>query len=231
MGQLTRDQIIARGQELAGETSSALAAAAAVYLQAWLDELYVSAEWRFLTRRFGPFAIGDTLTIGDGTNTATKLLGIKRVELADPTSDNGYKDEITVDSEDSVDPEQDPAWAPVDSRGCPTRVLATIATSAYSGTKRWVLSFWPKPDKAYRVIVTAIPAVAALSGGSSTPIYPSDLTMIHAVYVFALRWQDDPRAFAEAKELEMLVRADKVKYARLPSTKWQLSKTKFRRVR
>lgn len=227
MGILTHDQLVSAGLELAGNTS--LTSHASVWLNTWLRDVYMKHPWPFLQKRYGPismtvgasaYAIGN----GSGGSVTDRIFRVKRVALAD-TVNTGFKGELNIGDEEDVEPWDDPAWIDTLSRGLGTEVFIT---SAGADPFLWTLSFNKPLDRAYRILVTAqyLPGAVTTSG---VPIYQNDETMIHAIYVKALKHQDDPRSFGEGQALQAMVAADRVALGRRHGARVNLSRRSFRR--
>lgn len=235
MGTRTLSSIITEGLELAGNTG--LTARARAWVNSFVNTAHARHNWHFLRQRYGPFNIakGDkSITLGDGTNITDKITHIRRIYIAD-TVDSGFKGELTVTEAGEDEAADIPDWIDGDSQGTPLRayVEPASATSMY----QFKAFFAPVPDKAYRIQVLAQRKHADLSEGGSddgnTVFYPNDDTLIHAVYVAALRHQDDPRFAVEEQALMRKVTADYISFGKPPgqAPKLRLSSRVFRRPR
>lgn len=231
MGVLTGTEVISHGLTLAGNTN--LTAIAAVELRIWLKKLQDSADWRFFTTRYGPFALAagtSSFEFGDGTKTPDRIDFIRRVVLADSLN-TGFRSEVDIVDDDAIGNGEDPLLVDSTNTGLPGRLLVTPATSgSYTGRWRWLVQLPVSTDRATRVIITARQSAASSFSSASTPWYPNDKTMTQVVFVMALRHQNDERVTVEENRLKGMEMEDLVRYAKKHGqNKIQLSRSVFRR--
>lgn len=231
MGQLTRAQIVTEGLNLAGNTG--LTTRANYWLNTFLGSIYPSHRWSFLERRYTAPALtagGASLSFGAGSVTSDLISHVLRIALAD-TSNDGYKNDIWIADGESSEASNEPAWLS-STRGLPNQLMVEPdATTQF----KWTISPSGLADKAYRLSILAqyLPThIDVTSGGDNTkPVYPNDETMMHAIYVQALRHQSDERAVPEEEILASKVRMDRLKFGRRVGTaqKIGLSRRTFTR--
>lgn len=227
MGEFTTAEIITEGLELAGDTSLTLRALN--WLNMSLRRVYAQHPWPFLKTRYGPITLtagSSSFLFGNGSNTVDKILRIERIRVASPTN-NSFKGEMLVNDDEDTDAADDPSWLDSNSSGLPSRALIEAEpTVAHS----WTVSFETNLDKAYRVLIRAR-RLPEYVDPSEIPVYPSDATMIHMVYVYALRHMTDERWIAEEQILNQMVTSDKVTFKAGVNSKVRLSRRKFNRRR
>lgn len=210
MGTMTRGNIVSAGLTMAGNTG--ITGPAATYLNAWLGSVYASWPWPFLSGRWGPFSIAQgsqRLTVGAGSNTSDLIQSIDRISTADTNQDGWNSDQI-IYSADSAASMLDPIWTSANSRGAPSSTF--LQPSSVQG--QWHIDLSSIADKGYRIFIQGRARPADLTSDAQSPMYPNDLTMIHAIYVYALRHQQDERWGVEDQNLGGMLAADRVKYGK-----------------
>lgn len=217
MGALSFATIVSEGLQLAGNTS--LSTRGGVWLNAWLAATYNSYPWPFLgSRSTINLAAGTTLSqFGDGATISEKVDSIRRIEISDSNRSGSYKRDLELDSFDSVGAEDDPYFILTSNTGVPIKATLVHVT-ADPPVYKWGIYWNPVPDNSYIAAVTFQLRPADISDTTKKPQYPNDQTMIHAVYVQALRHQADERWQVESGALEAMVRADRVTYGRQPGS-------------
>jgi hypothetical protein len=205
MGQLTRAEIVTEGLEMAGNTG--LTTRANVWLNLWLSKVYTQWPWAFLQNHYGPISVAvgtQKVTFGAGQNTDDRIHTIRRALLTDPVS-GVVSTELQLRSSSSVNALDILSGVSATNYGQP-RVLHVVPSSTAG---QWELYFSPRPAVATRLVLVAHFTPDHLSADSDVPSYPNDETMMFAVYVAALRHQQDERWQSEAAELRRMIAADR----------------------
>lgn len=211
MGTMNRGAIVSAGLTMAGNTGISIPAA--VYLNAWLGSVYASWPWPFLQGRWGPFSIaqgGQRFELGAGSNTPDLIQSVDRISVGDSNQD-GWVSDYVIFSQDSASAVQDPIWSSTNVRSAPTHTFVQPSTTQ----GRWLIDLSSYADKGYRIFIQGRIRPPDLADDSATPPYPNDLTMIHAIYVYALRHQQDERWGVEDQNLGMMIAADRVKFGKV----------------
>lgn len=219
MGVLTRTELLAAGQNKAGNNSTALTTRLTTEFQAWLDRQYSGWSWPFLKKRVTGLSLSagtTSLTIGNGNGGVTREIIKLRSPVLFYTTDRATKGKAPiVQADGDADTHWDETLA--DSavwRGSPLQFKARHGTTR--GT--WDLVPMPFPHVALNLAVDYYERPAAL-GASSVPIYPEDSTLIMAICALALVDQKgiaSPEAQTALEELGAMVARDRATHGQVP---------------
>lgn len=227
MGYKSRDEIITEALELAGDPG--LSARAVEWLRAWLDRTYRQTSWKFLIKRLvhqlNAGASSVSINDEDG-DILYRVHAVRKAGLFEPNY-RGFSGDARLIGTDELWPDEDPlAWDP-SNRGVPSKMLVEQVMPG----DRAVITFAPSLDRNFSLLLElhTLPDLSdAVFTENYIPEYPTDETMIQAVFVKALLHRDDPRADVQLRVLKSLEEEDKVIHT--PRKKrMQLSRARFRR--
>lgn len=206
MSLLTRLEHITEASEWAGNTG--LTTRLGVMYPVIMRSLYRAAPWPFIRRRANgsptvdPNTSSVTMTpaqfyTGEAAVPRDGLLGISRAVLVDAA---GRANDLVVLAEEEADPEM---LVLNGKQGRPTHAIVSRSGLA-PGTDgvAWKVQMYVPPDTEYGLAVygQCLPA-EDLTNPNVKPVFPADDLIIHALYVYCLRHQQDERAFAELQNL------------------------------
>lgn len=209
MAQLTRDQIVELGQLEAGRDDSASLCVG--WLQRWLDAVAASWQWPMNQRETTGIQLStQSLDVGGAGLVPEKVIRVLD-NIWWYTDDRKSWGRVRIRSNigaplERVGPEL--TGSPQDCR---------IQAGPQFGTFR--LSFYPAPDKTYRLSVPYLALPVALTSGSQVPWYPNDETMITAVSFKVYEYYqgvEHPKAVAAQQKLAGLILNDRVRYGHGP---------------
>lgn len=199
MGSKTAATIVSEALELAGDTS--LTSRANVWLDLFLRDEYRQWDWDFL-KRFSQFsldsgAVSVAMTLTDATQA--RILNVY-AHAPQGTIGASLTSRVRLTNRglfSGLPTDQHPKLTTTNDTGVPTYYSFDPRDS--TGT----LYVWPRADQAYTLDVEWIETPADLAG-SGTPRYPSDATMVQAVFAMALKHMQDARASEELQRLEVM---------------------------
>lgn len=210
MGQLTRDEIVSNGLNLAGKTS--LTTLANTWLNAWLKSTYEAWPWPFLLKQATGISLtsgATSLTLGSGSGGISGLIQ----NIFDPifvySSDFRTRGEARVRQLLTGPVEKENYVSdPTTIKGLPSQFKCRESDTTEG---QWTLQPYPLPQQDYLLSVNYKLTPAAISSGSSIPRYPNDRTLMQAVMVEALKYMGDERYGEALDVLRSLVNEDKMK--------------------
>ncbi len=213
MGALTRGEIVAAALQLAGQPI--LTTQAGIWLNAFLNKVYSRWNWPFLLESASGISLpagsaGVLVGAGSGGITAG-VVKVTKAAIAEPGTD---KDATPLALRGHMDllPNDDPAW----SRSATGRPWGLLVDATPQVVGQWKLAPLPQADKAYLLVVKYQPIIAPLTSDLQIPLYPSDETLVQAVYSKALRYNQDERWLQEAAALQNMISDDVVTYGAAP---------------
>ncbi len=215
MASLTLETILSEGGLMAGDSSLA-ATRGLVDMKQWLRSQAAGFDWPQIKREKSAIALAEgiqTLTFGNGVGGVTeqiqKINDPMKLYASDYSANQVIR--IVTDWGDGDLPDN-VRTNPATNRGAPGRARVRHSTTLDGS---WDVIFDQAANKAYLIEMSYIirPGDPATS---DKPWYPNDLTLIHAAYVFVLKYKKDPMYRDELNILVSKVGEDRLKYGSLP---------------
>ena len=187
-----------------------------IKFKAWLRKHYASWPWPFLIAQATGISLNagaTTLLVGGGDGGLTSQ--ISRIFSPMYYRANGYNTRGKAPIRSIVGDDYSQSFGQVDpssQTGAPQSIIA-LPFSENDGKQKFTIIPYPIPDKLYTVSFT-YQQLPDDPGETDVPRYPNEMTLIQAVKVAALEFDqtNDPVYKQEADILAQMVAADRATY-------------------